>query len=153
MTLPIPFGLSLFVPSSPTPPDRREYIDENNQIQSARLIDVVSRDFVLSSNGHFVGQDVVKQQVYISLITYFNSSAQSNLGNKFFAIRLVTPNIVNECTAAVKLALANLLNNGSISLNGVNVILNGPGQVIVSVLWTENNSPTQNTTNLPVGQP
>jgi hypothetical protein len=150
MTLPLPYGLSLVVPPFPQPPDRREYVDPNNQIQSSRLIDAVTRDFVLADNGHFVGQDVVKQQVYLSLLTYFDSSAQKGLGNQFFTIKLVTPNIINQCNAAVKLALANLINNKSISLNGVNVVLNGPGQVIIQVFWTENTTQTQQTTTLPV---
>jgi hypothetical protein len=151
MTLPIPWGLSLVNPPTPTPPDRREYIGQNNQIQSARLIDITTKDFVLSANGQFVGCDVIKQQVYLSLMTYFNSSAQSNLGNQFFSIRLITPNIVNQCTAAVRLALANLINSGDILFNGCNVILNGPGTVIIQVFWTENNTTTTQTTNLPMG--
>lgn len=153
MTLPLPFGLSLIpTNSNPQPPDRREYVDPNNQIQSSRLIDVTSKDYVLSSNGHFVGQDVVKQQVYLSLITTFNSSAQNNFGNKLFAIKLITPNIINQCNSAVKLALANLTNNGSVTLNGTNVILNGPGEVIIQIFWTENSTRTQQTTNLPISQ-
>ena len=150
MTLPIPYGLALTIPVAATPPDRREYVDENNQIQSARLIDPVTKDYVMSSTGHFVGQDVVKQQVYLSLITYFDSSAQKGLGNQFFTIRMITPNIIAQCTAAVKTALATLLNNNSITLNNVNVKLNAPGQVILNVSWTENSTSTQQTTNVQV---
>ena len=150
MTLPLPYGLALTIPIAATPQDRREYVDENNQIQSARLIDPVTKDYVMSSTGHFVGQDIVKQQVYLSLITYFDSSAQKNLGNQFFTIRMITPNIIAQCTTAVKTALSALLNNNSITLNNVTVKLNGPGQVLLNVIWTENNTSTQQTTNIQV---
>lgn len=153
MTLPIPYGLSLVPLPKPVPPDRREYVDQNNQIQSARLIDAASKDYVLASNGHFVGQDVVKQQVYLALITVFDSSAVNNFGNKLYTIKLVTPNIINQCKAACQQALSTLINNGTITLNGVNVFLNGPGQVIVQVFWTENSTASQQTTNLPVSKP
>lgn len=150
MTLPIPYGLSLVPSQVPTPPDRREYVDSNNQIQSGRFIDTTTKDYVLNANGQFVGQDIIKQQVYMSLITIFGSSAQNTLGNTLFQIKLITPNIVSQCQNACQQALANLINNGSVLLNGVNVILNGPGNVIVQVFWTELSTDTQQTTNLPL---
>jgi hypothetical protein len=135
----------------PQVPDRREFIDSNNQLQSSRLIDITTQDYVLSSNGHFVGQDVIKQQIYMSLLTQFNSSAQNGLGNQFFNIKLITPNILKQAKSAVQLALANMINNGTVILNGVNVIPNGQSQIILQVFWTEVNSGAAQTTNLPLG--
>jgi phage gp46-like protein len=151
MVLPIPYGTSLFVPPTPTPPDRREYVGQNNQILSARLIDPATQDYVINTaNGQFKGMDVVQQQVYLSLITVFDTSAQNGLGNKLLQIKLVTPNIIQQCTSACQQALSTLLNNGSVILNAVNVVINGPGQIIVQVIWTENSTTTQQTTNLPL---
>ena len=135
----------------PQVPDRREFIDSNNQLQSSRLIDITTQDYVLSSNGHFVGQDVIKQQIYMSLLTQFNSSAQNGLGNQFFNIKLITPNILKQAKSAVQLALANMINNGTVILNGVNVIPNGQSQIILQVFWTEVNSGASQTTNIPIG--
>lgn len=151
--LPLPYGIPMQV-STPIarPPDRREFIGSNNQIQSSRLIDIASKDFVLSSNGHFQGQDVVLQQVYLSLITRFNNSAQANLGNQLFNIKVITPNLINQCKSVIQLALANLINNGTISFNGVNVANNGNGQIFLQVFFTEIETQTSQTVNLPIQQ-
>lgn len=153
MALPFPYGLNLIVNNPrPTPPDRREYVDSENQIQSARYIDPITKDFVLADNGHFVGQDAVAQRVYLSLITYFNTSAQSGLGNQFFNIKLITKNIVNKCNAAVRLALQDLIDTDVITLNSVSVTQIAAGSVLLTVRWTRNLDAETGTTEIPLGQ-
>ena len=148
MSLPFPFGLTLVPLATPTPIDTRDLVDANNQVQNARLIDISTKDYVADTNGHFVGQDMLKQQVYLSMLTEFNSSSQQGFGNQLFNIKLITPNIINQCNAYVKLALANLINNGSLTLNGVNVVNNGNGQIVLQIFWTDNTNAAAQTTNI-----
>jgi hypothetical protein len=82
--------------------------------------------------------DAIPQQVYLALLTTVNTSALQGFGNPMYKIKIITQNIINQCTSAVQLALTNLVNSGAITLNSVGVIVNSGGVIIVNVNYTNN---------------
>jgi phage gp46-like protein len=118
MSLPWPFGIQQ-VNTSPLvnpPQPLKDLIDQNNQIQSSRVINPITQDYELNSNGTFVGQSVVQTSVYLALFTTFNSSAVSGLGNQFLTLGVITPNIEKKVFNLTQQALASLINQGLVAL-------------------------------------
>jgi phage gp46-like protein len=163
VTLPFPYGIDVINtgPILNYPPDRRDLVSTNNQVQTARVIDPVTQDYVLNSNGLFQGQSTVQTSVYLALFTTFNSSAVSGLGNKLKSVKVITPNIISQLQSVVMQALASLTSQGLVQLVSCNVLNIGSGNVIVTVNFldlTINTAgqplPTSNllTVNIPMSQ-
>ena len=151
MSLPLPYGLSLIPLPVAVPPDRREYVDGNNQIQNARYINPLTMDFEISANGHFVGENLVDQQVYLALITDFGTACQADLGNKIKTVKMITPGIITTVSTIINSCLSNLVQAGSITINNLQVALTQqPGQISIQLTFTNNETATQNVINLPV---
>lgn len=148
MSLPFPFGLQTIntgpIVNSPIVPP--SLTDQNNQIQSARVINPVTGDYELNSNGTFMGCPAIQTEVYLALFTTLNSSCVSGLGVAFNSIKIITPNINKQVFSVVQQALASLINQNLMTLLSCNTSLAGPGQIQVQVNWQ---SIPQNLTNQP----
>ena len=128
----------------------------NNQIQSSRVIDPVSQDYILNSDGTFQGQSAVHTSVYLALFTTFNSSAVYGLGNQLKLIKVITPNINKQVFNIIQQALRPLISQGVVSLLGCTIQNNGNGNISVTVSFQDltinnANQPIQ-TINLPFKQ-
>jgi len=139
MALPYPYSIqqisaSGIVNSSIIPND---LTDSNNNIQSSRVIDQVSQDYVLNSNGTFVGQSAVNTSVYLALFTTFNSSAVSGLGNQLKSIKMITPNINKQVFNIITQSLTSLINQNLVSLVSCLVQNNGSGVTSVNVVYKD----------------
>jgi hypothetical protein len=122
-----PLDLTSGMIPAKTTPNQSVYtdlLDSSGKKQTARLIDPNTQDYVLNSNGYFVGMDEVNQSVQLALLTSFQS-ASTPIGNTLSSIRLVTPNIQNIVQNVVQRALANLLNANKITLGKVSIVIKG----------------------------
>ena len=136
--LPFPYGISIINtgPLVNPPQPLKDLIDQNNQIQSARVINPITQDYELNSNGTFVGQSVVQTSVYLALFTTFNSSAVSGLGNQFLTLGVITPNIEKRIYNLTQQALSSLINQGLVEL--VSCISSSSGDNIsVDIDWID----------------
>jgi phage gp46-like protein len=135
--LPFPYGIQQIntgpLVNSPNLPN--DLTDVNNQVQSARVINPVTQDYELNSNGTFTGQSAIQTSVYLALFTVFNSSAVSGLGVQFNSIKVITPNINKQIFNVVQQALASLINQGLCILVSCNTTNQANGQLAVQVDW------------------
>lgn len=132
-----PYTPSFGIIPTPAAPDRREFIDTNNQLQNSRSISQTTGDFQLSANGHFVGMSAVKQQVYLAIATQYNSSAQVNFGQQFTSLKINTSTTDQQVSDLVNLALSQLISTNKIALNNVTVVDVSPGQKGIKIYFTD----------------
>lgn len=137
-----PFDLrsNLTLPTTTAPvsqPDLQDYLG-TGVLQNARYIDPLTQDFVLSSEGHYLGINGVDQAVQLSLLTTFNSSSVPTLGNQFGSILMITSAIRYQIESQINTAMALLLNDNSITLSPISITLPNPGQVLVSFTYVNN---------------
>ena len=125
-----------FIPVT-TRPDRREFIDANNQLQNSRYINPKTGDYQLSKDGHFVGMSGIQQQVYLAIATQYNSSAQPNFGQQFTQMKVRTPNTDQQAADFVNQTLSLLTSAGKISINNIQIVDISPGQMGIAITWTD----------------
>lgn len=133
------------------PPADLVNITGDNTIQGARYIDLQTGDYAVDDNGHFIGMDSVQQQVLMCMFTNFGSAA-SPIGQTLLNIKVISPNIAGQVQSAVQSALANLINNGSLTLNNVYTKKKPNGQLWIEVNFINNLTKQQLQTNTPVFQ-
>ncbi len=138
MTLQLfPYTPSFGILPNPTAPDRREFINPNNQLQNARSINVATGDYALNANGHFVGMAAILQQVYLAIATVYNSSAQQGLGQQFSSLKVNTQASTQVVSNFVNLALSSLVSANKIIVNEVDVVYISTGQLGISIDFTD----------------
>jgi hypothetical protein len=154
MTFPFPIGVNLLIPPANTPPDRRDLIDWQNSstIDGARFINPVTGDYQLASNGHFNGMNAIQQEVYLAVLTRYNTTSIPGFGNNIQSIKIInTPNFAQQAYLIIQQALSNLTSSGQITVTPpVSITQLFPGQAIISFNWIDNVSGLTNTTNLPI---
>ena len=124
--------------STSLPIDRRIFVNpNNNSIGNSRYINPVTGDYLFNSNGKIAGLIGMQQAVYLSLVTVLGSSAVISLGQTYSTIQVITQNFNQDIQNSVNLALANLINNGSISLDNVSVTKKS-NSVELLISWTDN---------------
>jgi phage gp46-like protein len=137
VTLPFPYGIQQIntgpIVNSPIIPN--DLTDVNNHVQSARVINPVTQDYELNSNGTFTGCPAIQTEVYLALFTTLNSSCVNGLGVGFNRIKVITPNINKQVFSAVQQALASLISQGLLVLLGCVTTVVGDGQISVQVNW------------------
>jgi hypothetical protein len=123
----------------PVAPNRSEYVNYQNKsiINNSRYIDPLTNDFVLQSNGHFVGMNGIQQQVALATTTLLNSSAVSGFGLNLASIKVITPNIQKQVLSLLNAALVNLVDSNQIRINSAAVTQTGIGQISVVFSWTD----------------
>jgi hypothetical protein len=136
MTLPLPFGISLLNPPPPSAPDRREFLNGQNLIENSRAIDPVAGDYILSANGGFEGMDAITQQVYLCCVTQLGTAAVLTFGNDALNLKLNSGNLKQKVLSLVSNALQAMIQSGEIALNGVNVLVQPQGVLIMQVFFT-----------------
>lgn len=151
----IPFSVSL-QPMQPNVPNLgRDLLNYtgNNQVQGARYIDPITRDFVVQ-NGFYVGQNATEQQVILAINTTFNSSIQANFGQNFLYNSPLINNaaiLQTQITASLNQCLNNLIQNNKIVLGEITIVNNGNGQVQVKFIFTNNSLGTQHNASFNIG--
>jgi hypothetical protein len=133
--------LSGLQPPQPNYPiDRRDLLDYqgSNSIQSARYIDPITKDFVVSSTNHFEGMNAVEQSVMLAINTTFNTSAQRGLGQNFLSPKFVSNQIQTQMEALLQSCLAYQIQNNQITLLNVQIMDNGFGQIAIQFAYTNN---------------
>jgi hypothetical protein len=124
-------------------------ITGDGTVQRARYLNLQTGDYEVDDNGNFVGMDAVQQQVLMCMFTTFGT-AVSPIGQTLGNILVITPNIQGQVQAAVQTALANLINNGSLTLGTVSTKRKPNGQLWIEVNFINNLSKQQLQTNTPV---
>jgi hypothetical protein len=124
-------------------PDRSKILQLADGTQgTARKIDLLTRDYVLDTvSGRFVGMDQVEQMVNLALITIRGSAIIPTFGQAFSNIKTITDNVLVKVEDEVSQALADLIRNKFISLEGVDVQVN-KGRLSVTVSWRDISSGT-----------
>jgi hypothetical protein len=107
-------------------------------------------DFELSPNGHFVGEDLTDQQVYLALVTTLGTAAQLDLGNALSSIKMITPDITSLVSTVINNALSDLINSGQITINNLTISVPQVGQIAVQIVFTNNDTEIQTKLNIPV---
>lgn len=154
MALPFPYGVQQITeqPVNSYPPQLSDLTNQNNQIQSARVINPVTQDYELNADGTFVGQSVVQTSVYLALFTKLNSSSVLGLGNNLLLVKIITPNVNTQVSSLVQQALSSLISQNLVSLVSCSTDNLGNGAISVNVNWIDltANSANQNsfTTNV-----
>lgn len=145
MSFPHDLLSNLAIPNAITPINNTDLLDYagSNTIQSARYINPQTQDFQVSSTNHLLGQNAVDQEVLLAMNTTFNSSVQIGFGQNFGSIKVINTNMQNQVQTILNQALANLINNQSITLGDVLISNNGLGQLSIQFDYTNN---TTNTT-------
>ena len=137
VVLPFPYSIQQIntgpIVNSPIIPN--DLTNINNQVQSARVINPVTQDYELNSNGTFTGCPAIQTEVYLALFTTLNSSCVSGLGSALNSIRIITPNINKQVFSAVQQALASLISQGLLVLLGCFTTVVGDSQISVQVNW------------------
>jgi hypothetical protein len=106
----------------------------SNQVESARYINPLTQDFELNSNGQFLGMNATDQSVYLALLTTFNSSSVSGLGQTFGSVPVIGTNINLQMQNILNQCLSALVQNNLIVIQSVSVTQ--PGQNTMSVSFT-----------------
>lgn len=141
----LPYGLALTLSPPLTPPDRRDLLDYagSNSVQTARYIDPVTRDFVVSANNHFQGMNNVEQEVLLAVSTTFNSSVLLNFGQNFASMQVITKNVQTQMVGLLNQCLAYQIQNNLITIQNASVATNSFGQVSLQFVFTNNTTGVQ----------
>lgn len=116
------------------------------QSQDARFIDPSSKDYVVDQYGRTVGDNSIAQQVYLALITTKGSCANFTLGNDFKKIKTYNSKTIQaQISTQVRLALKTLIDNKSITLINVSVVLSQVQTISIKVEWRNNLTQQNNT--------
>src|SRR5713101_6487420 len=77
--------------------------------RTCRLIDPISKDYVLDDFGNFVGQTNAQQLVYLALVTARDSSILSNFGLDIFNVQVIKSDTLQNLRNSVNEALRDLI--------------------------------------------
>lgn len=89
------------------------------------------------SFGRAKGQPDVEHLVTIAALMILDSSAVQGLGQQFFDVRYVTPNIQQEMESRVNAAFASLVGQGIIRIDSITVEPNAGIPTVTHVLMTD----------------
>lgn len=149
-----PIGAAPFGYGSPATVENKKglALQTNNGQGGARKIDPRTKDYVMGSNGRLEGQDAVEARVYLAIATVRNSSSVLDFGQDFTSVQLATRNVNAIMTDLVSQALTDLIVDGSITLNGVEVQIvennTGSRQALVNISWKNNKTSTTYVTTI-----
>jgi hypothetical protein len=107
--------------------------------QTGRLIDPSTKDYVITSDGRFQGQDTVPQLVSLALTTIRGSSAQATLGQTYSQIQEKGADFQQQLAARVQAALADLIRAKLIAIDSL-VVSESPNAVdaaLTVVKWRD----------------
>lgn len=124
-----PAGLSpagFGAPARAEEPQRGILRDRNGQPQGSRLIDPVTRDYVVASDGRAVGMHNVQQLVHLAIHTVRSSSAIRDLGNELSTVKTITANFEHRVLLILTRAVQHLIDDGLIEVLGFASFTIGP---------------------------
>lgn len=154
-----PYSINLLPDVAPTPIDRRNLVDwqDGSTIQTSRFINPLTKDYVVSSDNKLAGMNAIQQEVYLAVLTKFNSSSLTGFGNNILSIKMINQtNFSAQVSSMLNQCLSDLIGSGQITLNPGIVIQQPPsgsappGKVIIGFSYTDNVSGNTFNTNIPV---
>lgn len=107
--------------------------------QTGRFINFQTKDYGFTSDGRLQGGATVPQLVLLALGTMQGSSVIPNLGQTFFQVQEQGPNFVQQMTAKVNTAIADLIKRKLVALRSVTVQQppSNPDAAAVLIQWTD----------------
>lgn len=109
--------------------------------QSARSIDLGTRQYTYDATGRAKGDSPVHQMMQLVATTDVGSSAVNVMGNGIRSIKDVTPNIVQRVRSIYQAAYARLVSRGLITLNAIDVdvvpVQSGGVRVLTTIRYTD----------------
>lgn len=115
----------------------------------ARLIDPITRDYVIDANGRCVGMDAVQQLVYLAVATSKGTSAMRSLGQELKQIKRITSNFEKRVDETLRAAVQHIVDRGLIEYVGTSVrIVEKPGGKLASIhlRWRDVSTGKEDTT-------
>lgn len=118
-----PFGLgepdtALFTPGGAVNVNTSTGLQEG-----ARFIDPYTKQYVYdATTGRAIGMPATRQRVQLAAMTALRSSAQLSLGHNLAAIQTMGDDYEMQVTSTLTAALQPLVDDGSIVLNGIDVL-------------------------------
>lgn len=128
--------------------DSKMLVDSQTNTQSnARKIDVLTRDYVLSTNGKVAGMDKISQQVYLAIATNLNSSCLKNFGLAFNQLQTLDEYTAQTVVDMVNVALNPLISQKTIEIQSIKVGRDPDfNRLVVNINWINlSNNTVQNT--------
>lgn len=89
--------------------------------QGSRYINPVTRDYAYDTDGNAVGMNSVQQRVQLAVSTDRGTSTARDLGNRLKTIQRITDGFSKEVDTMVRECVADLLADGSITIEAIRV--------------------------------
>ncbi len=125
-------------PTAPPERSQQEWVIQGTNISgTGRYINPETRDYEFDSNGLFRGDTSAQQMVFLALATTRASAADLNMGQNLFKLRTIGGNYIQFITNLINEALAELVNNGVIIVNNIEVKRNNTNRLTTFITWTD----------------
>lgn len=104
---------------------------------NARRIDPTTRDYSISANGSITGMTSAQQMVELAFTSEQGSTAVLDIGNRLKTIKVISDDFVAQVNQIISSALSKAVNQGFISVDGIEVTRVGTTGASIRTRWTD----------------